>query len=143
MKRAQHMFGPSCFDFMCILCTVYEMKQIISGVTYEYAEGRLAALHLCDQLIKRLPEPNLDQLSSVFYLALVVRLVSDPASECRAAAANAVSTLLTRVSGGVFHQLLEFTGQWFGQDHAGDNGAQVNTGGGGGGVTLSELMRTC
>lgn len=65
--------------------------------------------------MKRLPEPNLDELSSVLYLALVVRLVSDPASECRAAAAAAVSALLSRVSGGVFHQLLEFTGQWFGR----------------------------
>ncbi|CBJ27113.1 conserved unknown protein [Ectocarpus siliculosus] len=67
-------------------------------VSHEHAEGRLAALNLCSQLLRRLPEPNLDQLSSVFYLALVVRLVSDQAAECRAAASTAVRTLLGRVS---------------------------------------------
>lgn len=100
--------------------------QIISGVTYEHAEGRLAALRLCDQLIKRLPGPNLDELSSILYLALVVRLVSDPASECRASAASAVSTLLSRVSGGVFHQLLECTGKWFGLDDDNARGSSAN-----------------
>lgn len=100
--------------------------QIISGVTYEHAEGRLAALRLCDQLIKRLPEPNLDQLSSILYLALVVRLVSDPASECRASAAGAVSTLLSRVSGGVFYDLLECTGRWFGLDDDNARGTPAN-----------------
>ncbi|CAM9794656.1 unnamed protein product, partial [Ectocarpus sp. 12 AP-2014] len=72
----------------------FHLNQIISGVSYEHAEGRLAALNLCSQLLRRLPEPNLDQLSSVFYLALVVRLVSDQAAECRAAASTAVRTLL-------------------------------------------------
>ncbi|CAM9997363.1 unnamed protein product, partial [Laminaria digitata] len=92
----------------------FHLNQIVSGVSYEHAEGRLAALNLCSQLLRRLPEPNLDQLSSVFYLALVVRLVSDPAPECRAAASSAVNTLLARVSPPVFHELLAFTGQWFG-----------------------------
>lgn len=96
-------------------CIVIFPRQIVSGLSYEHAEGRLAALNLCSQLLKRLPEPNLDQLSSVFYLALVVRLVSDPAAECRASAATAINTLLTRISGGVFHQLLDYTGQWFGE----------------------------
>lgn len=84
-------------------------------MSYEHAEGRLAALNLCSQLVRRLPEPNLNQLSSVLYLALVVRLVSDPAAECRAAASSAVSTLLARVSVAVFQELLDFTGQWFGE----------------------------
>ncbi|CAN0336023.1 unnamed protein product, partial [Ectocarpus sp. 4 AP-2014] len=100
---------------------------IISGVSYEHAEGRLAALNLCSQLLRRLPEPNLDQLSSVFYLALVVRLVSDQAAECRAAASTAVRTLLDRVSPAVFQELLEFTGQWFGEK---DAGAPSGAGGG-------------
>lgn len=90
----------------------------MSGVSYEHAEGRLAALTLCSQLVRRLPEPNLNQLSSVFYLALVVRLVSDPAPECRKAASSAVNTLLTRVSAAVFQELLDFTGQWFGEGTA-------------------------
>lgn len=89
-------------------------KQIINGVSYEHAEGRLAALSLCSQLLRRLPEPKLDELASVIYLALVVRLINDPASECRAAAAAATNILLKRVSGDVFHQLFDFTGQWFG-----------------------------
>lgn len=87
-------------------------------MSYEHAEGRLAALNLCSQLLRRLPEPNLNQLSSVFYLALVVRLVSDPAAECRAAASSAVNTLLSRASGAVFQELLDFTGQWFGEGTA-------------------------
>lgn len=87
-------------------------------MSYEHAEGRLAAINLCSHLLRRLPEPNLNQLSSVFYLALVVRLVSDPAAECRAAASSAVSILLTRVSAAVFQELLDFTGQWFGGGNA-------------------------
>ncbi|CAM9574939.1 unnamed protein product, partial [Ectocarpus sp. 4 AP-2014] len=97
----------------------FHLNQIISGVSCEHAEGRVAALNLCSQLLRRLPEPNLDQLSSVFYLALVVRLVSDQAAECRAAASTAVWTLLDRVSPAVFQELLEFTGQWFGEKDAG------------------------
>ncbi|CAN0375247.1 unnamed protein product, partial [Ectocarpus sp. 8 AP-2014] len=98
----------------------FHLNQIISGVSCEHAEGRLAALNLCSQLLRRLPEANLDQLSSVFYmyLALVVRLVSDQATECRAAASTAVRTLLERVSPAVFQELLEFTGQWFGEKDA-------------------------
>ncbi|CAN0258725.1 unnamed protein product [Ectocarpus sp. 6 AP-2014] len=105
----------------------FHLNQIVSGVSYEHAEGRLAALNLCSQLLRRLPEPNLDQLSSVFYLALVVRLVSDQAAECRAAASTAVRTLLDRVSPAVFQELLEFTGQWFGEK---DAGAPSGAGGG-------------
>ncbi|CAM9407566.1 unnamed protein product [Choristocarpus tenellus] len=91
------------------------LNQVLEGVSYEHAEGRSAALNLCEQMFKRLPEPVMDQLSSVFYLALVVRLVNDPATECRAATAVALKTLLTRVSGGIFHQLLEYTTMWFGE----------------------------
>ncbi|CAM9981843.1 unnamed protein product [Ectocarpus sp. 13 AM-2016] len=97
----------------------FHLNQIISGLSYTHAEGSLAALNLCSQLLRRLPEPNLDQLSSVFYLALVVRLVSDQAAECHAAASTAVRTLLDRVSPAVFQELLEFTGQWFGEKDAG------------------------
>ncbi|CAM9912776.1 unnamed protein product, partial [Hapterophycus canaliculatus] len=111
----------------------FHLNQILSGVSYEHAEGRLAALNLCSQLLRRLPEPNLNKLSSVFYLALVVRLVSDPAPECRAAAASAVSTLLTHVSPAIFQELLDFTGQWFGEAVASSEAACANGGGGGGG----------
>lgn len=69
---------------------------------------------LADSLLKRLPEPNLDELASVFYLSLVMRLSNDPVADCRAASSTAIKTLLKRVSAGVFHQLLDFTGNWFG-----------------------------
>ena len=118
-------------------------------MSYEHAEGRLAALNLCSQLLRRLPEPNLNQLSSVFYLALVVRLVSDPAAECRAAASSAVSTLLTRVSAAVFQELLDFTGQWFGgggtpsvSTVAGEDRGSGAGGGDGGGDEDPALRRT-
>ncbi|CAN0258837.1 unnamed protein product [Ectocarpus sp. 8 AP-2014] len=115
----------------------FHLNQIVSGVSYEHAEGRLAALYLCSQLLRRPPEPNLDQLSSVFYLALVVRLVSDQAAESRAAASTAVQTLLDRVSPAVFQELFEFTGQWFGEKDAG-----APSGGGGGGEEDPGLRRT-
>ncbi len=112
-------------------------------MSYEYAEGRLAAINLCSHLLRRLPEPNLNQLSSVFYLALVVRLVSDPAAECRAAASSAVSTLLTRVSAAVFQELLDFTGQWFGGGTAtGSTAAGEDRGRGAGGEDDPALRRT-
>lgn len=43
-----------------------------------------------------------------------MRLVSDGAAECRAAASIATDALLSRVSGAVFHQLLDLTREWFG-----------------------------
>ena len=130
----------------------------MSGVSYEHAEGRLAALSLISQLLRRLPEPKLDELASAFYLALVVRVVNDPASECRTAAAAATNILLERLSGDVFHQLLDFTGQWFGDTTVGPKGrgevdspravmstagdASAPHGGVGGGTQDAALKRT-
>lgn len=101
---------------------VVALFQILGGVSYEHAEGRAAALNLCDQVARRLPEPNLDELSSVLYLSLVVRLVSDPDPKCREGGARAVTTLLSRVSAGVFQQLLDLTGRWFGHTPAVERG---------------------
>ncbi|CAM9433513.1 unnamed protein product, partial [Discosporangium mesarthrocarpum] len=111
------------------------LNQVVKAVSYEHAEGRLAALKLCEQMFCRLPEPVLDQFSSVFYLALVVRLVNDPTAECRAAAALAVKALLSQVSGGIFHQLLDYTNKWFRQQgeegtHRGQGEGEGEEGGG-------------
>lgn len=80
----------------------------------------------------------------MFYLALVVRLVSDPAPECRSAASSAVGTLLNHVSPAIFQELLDFTGQWFGEAAAASSSAAAGVNGGGGDTAGSDpgLRRT-
>lgn len=62
-----------------------------------------------------------------------MRLTNDTASECRAASSAAILTLAKRASAKTVHELLDFTGQWFG---SGAGGKEVPNGDGADPVAL-------
>ncbi len=88
------------------------LQQAVRNLGYEYEEGRAAALGLLQSLVSRLPGPVLDEHAQMLLLPMVLRLVNDPSPKTRAAAAEAIGALLRRVSGDVFHTLLEYQCRW-------------------------------
>ncbi|GAB5030268.1 u3 small nucleolar rna-associated [Nannochloropsis oceanica] len=91
------------------------LQQAVRNMGYEYEDGRAAALGLLQNLVIKLPGPVLDEHAQMLFLPMVLRLVNDPSPKTRAMAAEAIGALLKRVSGDVFHALLEYQCRWMGE----------------------------
>jgi U3 small nucleolar RNA-associated protein 20 len=91
------------------------LQQAVRNLGYEYEDGRAAALGLLQNLVIKLPGPVLDHHAQMLFLPMVLRLVNDPSPKTRAVAAEAIGALLRRVSGDVFHTLLEYQCRWMGE----------------------------
>jgi len=88
------------------------LQQAVRNLDYEYAEGRMAAFGLLQTLIMKLQVSMLNEHAQVVFFPMVLRLVNDPCPKTRAAAADAISALLRRVSGDVFNTLLDYQCRW-------------------------------
>jgi U3 small nucleolar RNA-associated protein 20 len=88
------------------------LQQAVRNLDYEYAEGRMAALGLLQTLIMKLQVSMVNEHAQVVFFPMVLRLVNDPCPKTRAAAAEAISALLRRVSGDVFNTLLDYQCRW-------------------------------
>ena len=90
------------------------MKQFIQNCSYEYEEGRHAALSLLIDLCRLLPVPILDDYAQLIFLPIALQLVNDVSPSCREHAAQVIIALLRRASGETVAQCIDFASQWMG-----------------------------
>jgi U3 small nucleolar RNA-associated protein 20 len=101
------------------------VQRIVQNLDYEYKDGRAAAVGLMAALTAKLPTAVLDEHTPVIFLPLVLRLVNDGDPEVREAAAEALRSLVRRVSGDCFHMLLEYQLHWLAKRDQGEAGAAL------------------
>jgi U3 small nucleolar RNA-associated protein 20 len=98
------------------------MNQLIGNCSYQFAEGRLAALSTLLSLVKVLPTtPVLHDQAQVIFLPMALRLVNDDSSACRALIADVLIALFRRLDTGISSTLVDYTMKWFSSELIGQS----------------------
>lgn len=88
------------------------LKQLIANCSYEFEDGRLAALETLTNLSKLLPASVLDVHAVMILLPITLRLVNDVSGKCRQAAAELIVTIVRKVSSEIVNQLIDYSLKW-------------------------------
>jgi hypothetical protein len=91
------------------------MKQLLANCSYEYEEGRVAALGLLRNLVKLLPLPVLADFSNMIVLSMATAVINDSSAAAAAAAGTVMASLLSRSEAEFTQQVMELVLQWLGQ----------------------------
>jgi U3 small nucleolar RNA-associated protein 20 len=89
-----------------------EFNQVILNLGYEHSDGRLSAIDLMNQIVKKLPSELLYTKSQIFFLPLTMQLANDKSDECRAAVATCIKTLLSRTNTEICQTLFDYATRW-------------------------------
>jgi hypothetical protein len=100
------------------------IKQFIANCSYEFEEGRYAALGLILDLCRLLPIPVLDEYALLIFLPMAMQIVNDNSSTCRSRAADVIKILIRRSSPELATQCWSYSLQWLGVQ--GDSGQLEN-----------------
>jgi U3 small nucleolar RNA-associated protein 20 len=90
------------------------IKQFIANCSYEFEEGRYAALGLILDLCRLLPVPVLDEYALLIFLPMAMQVVNDNSSTCRSRAGDVMTTLIRRCSVEMATQCWNYSLQWLG-----------------------------
>lgn len=90
------------------------IKQFIANCSYEFEEGRYAALGLISDLCRLLPIPVLDEYALLIFLPMSMQVVNDNSSTCRSRAGDVITTLIRRCSVEMATQCWNYSLQWLG-----------------------------
>jgi U3 small nucleolar RNA-associated protein 20 len=90
------------------------IKQFVANCSYEFEEGRFAALGLILDLCRLLPVPVLDEYALLIYLPMAMQVVNDNSSTCRSRAGDVITMLIRRCSVEMATQCWNYSLQWLG-----------------------------
>jgi U3 small nucleolar RNA-associated protein 20 len=103
------------------------LKKFIVNCSYEYEEGREAALTSLSHLLRLLPLSVLEECAQMIFLPLVLRLVNDKSKSCRGAASEAILNMCRRVSAELFATFYDYSFKWLGAiSQVSDGDDQIN-----------------
>ena len=88
------------------------LKQIVLNLNYEYADGRLSAIHMLSTIIERVPLSVIEKHSQLFFLPLTLQLVNDDSKECREAVAKCLSVLIKKLSADSLQSVGDYIFRW-------------------------------
>jgi hypothetical protein len=89
-----------------------QMKQLLNNCSYEYEDGRCAAMDTLGTLCKLLPPVELEKYATDIFLSMTLKVVNDKSGKCRVAAADLVLALTRRLSPETVAQLQSFASKW-------------------------------
>ena len=93
------------------------LKQFIQNCSYEYEEGRCAALKFMVDLCHKLPVPVIDDFSQLIFLPMSLQVINDSSGLCRSAASDVIVALMKRCSTDKVSTCLQYSLQWMGIIH--------------------------
>eukprot|EP01034_Spumella_vulgaris_P023353 gene23353-29566_t len=99
-----------------------QMKQLLNNCSYEYEDGRCAAMDTLATLCKLLPVVELEKYATDIFLSMTLKVVNDKSGKCRVAAADLVVSLTRRLSPETVAQLQGFASKWLGTELVDSNG---------------------
>ena len=90
------------------------IKQFIQNCSYEFEEGRCAALSLMIEVCRQLPVPVLDDFAQLIFLPMSLQVINDASGKCRSAASDVIIALMRRCTPEKVSQCLKYSLQWMG-----------------------------
>lgn len=90
------------------------IKQFIQNCSYEYEDGRCAALMLMIDVCRQLPVPVLDDFAQLIFLPMSLQVINDTSGKCRSTASDVVVALMRRCSPEKVSMCLKYSLQWIG-----------------------------
>ena len=91
---------------------------IMSNLDFAVEDGRLAGLDMVRTILNRFPVEVIDALKDLCYFPLVLRLVNEENSKCKAIVADVLAALLVKVQASSFQQFFTLASSWIRLDKA-------------------------
>ena len=85
---------------------------IVTNLEYSFESGRLSVMEYMNSMVIRYPDSVINEYGQLMFLALVLRVINDPAVKCREMAAVLAGRLLGRVGGDEFVSLTRIFSKW-------------------------------
>eukprot|EP00698_Gefionella_okellyi_P013125 TRINITY_DN3578_c0_g1_i1.p1 TRINITY_DN3578_c0_g1~~TRINITY_DN3578_c0_g1_i1.p1 ORF type:complete len:2700 (+),score=760.97 TRINITY_DN3578_c0_g1_i1:176-8101(+) len=89
---------------------------LVKNLEYSYESGRESVLEMLNSICIRYPQDQIDERAEVFFVPLVLRLVSDDSKQCRVMTEAVLKVLLKRVSKDPLANIIGYVTSWLTHD---------------------------
>ena len=97
------------------------LHQIVANIKYQYESGRISALELMSDVLRKFPINLLEEHSQLCFLPLVVQLVNDDSKKCKELISSTIGIIIKRVSTERLKSFYDYITKWFGGVESLDN----------------------
>jgi U3 small nucleolar RNA-associated protein 20 len=91
------------------------LKQLLANCSYEFEDGRIAALNTLATVVRLIPIQALEDSAQMVFLPMTLRAVNDNSPACREAACDVIEKLARKVPAGLFAEFTEYGFKWLGR----------------------------
>jgi U3 small nucleolar RNA-associated protein 20 len=88
---------------------------LINNLSYEFESGRESVMEMLHVIFVKVDQSILAEFNEVFFVALVMRLISDDSAKCREMAGTLVKLLISKVSEAQLQNIEKLAESWFKQ----------------------------
>lgn len=106
-----------------------QFKFLVGNLQYPTIDGRLSVMELIHQLLTRIDDVHLEDITTSFFVALVLVLISDPSQQCKESASLLIRKLLSRAGDVQLDFITSYTLGWLKKSASQPAEAQLLRGG--------------
>lgn len=106
-----------------------QFKFLVGNLQYPTVDGRLSVMELIHQLLIRIDDAHLEDITTSFFVALVLVLISDDSQQCKESASLLIRKLLSRAGETQLEFINSYTLGWLKKSPASPAESQLLRGG--------------